>query len=161
MEMGRIVTFELDAGAHPGLDVAKLGPHFCGIAKELGACHRQVIGKSGANPTKITLAKWIYGQRISRGRLAGADDLGECAWNMLLDLFISEAESRPLDVTSLAIGSGSPTTTALRWIQLLERRELISRFADDEDRRRWFVKMTPAGADLMARYFDAVVSYAG
>lgn len=133
-----------------------VGRQFCRIASDLGACRRGTADGDPSELSHIALARRMYAERLSRSQVAGADVLCEHAWNMLLDLFISREEGRLLDVTSLTIGSGAPSTTALRWIQALERRELIGRTADSKDRRRSFVELTPAGLDLMGQYFDTV-----
>lgn len=78
--------------------------------------------------------------RQSRTRFLGADLFADPAWDMLLDLTAARAEHRRVSVTSLCIASGVPTTTALRWMKLLEQARLIQRVEDDTDRRRAFLK---------------------
>ena len=69
----------------------------------------------------------------------------QCAWPMLLDLFVCEEEERKVSITSLCYGSGKPATTALRWINLLEQHELIYRATNSQDKRSSFVRLTAAG----------------
>ena len=75
---------------------------------------------------------------------------------MLLDLTAARAEHRRVSVTSLCIASGVPTTTALRWIKLLEQAGFVERVEDDTDRRRAFVSLTEIGVESVARYFEAI-----
>lgn len=75
---------------------------------------------------------------------------------MLLDLTAARAEHRRVSVTSLCIASGVPTTTALRWIKLLEQAGTVQRLEDDTDRRRAFVALTEQGAESLARYFQSI-----
>ena len=57
-------------------------------------------------------------------------------------------------VTSACIGSGVPSTTALRWLNVLEARGLVEREEDNADARRSFVRLTPRGQALMREYFS-------
>lgn len=91
-------------------------------------------------------------------RFFGEDLFADPAWDMLLDLTAAKAEHRRVSITSLCIASGVPTTTALRWIKLLEQSGLVQRIEDETDRRRAFISLTDRGADAMARFFKRVGS---
>lgn len=104
------------------------------------------------------LVRNILKARQSRLRFLGTDLFADPAWDMLLDLTAARAEHRRVSVTSLCIASGVPTTTALRWMKLIEQAGLIQRVEDDTDRRRAFVTLSEQGAVAMARYFEAVTS---
>lgn len=95
----------------------------------------------------------IIRARQMRLRFFNEDLFADPAWDMLLDLTAAKAEHRRVSITSLCIASGVPTTTALRWIKLLEHSGLVQRIEDETDRRRAFVSLTDRGADAMARYF--------
>lgn len=103
------------------------------------------------------LVRNLLKARQLRMRYLGADLFADPAWDMLLDLTAARAEHRRVSVTSLCIASGVPTTTALRWMKLLEQAGLIQRMEDDTDRRRAFVMLSDQGAIAMARFFDLVV----
>lgn len=93
----------------------------------------------------VTIAvAWVHA-RNARDKAFGPGLFCDPAWNMLLDLYIQAAKARPVSVTSLTIAAGTPTTTALRWITLLEDRGLIARAPDPADRRRSFVQLTSFG----------------
>lgn len=64
------------------------------------------------------------------------------AWDIMLDLFQSEVKGRSVSVSSAAIGATCPPTTALRWLEVLEERELVRRQPDPRDRRRVYVELT-------------------
>lgn len=91
-------------------------------------------------------------ERRLRARLFGEGLFADPAWDMLLDLARARIECQGVSVTSLCHASGVPPTTALRWIRLLERRDLIAREHDRQDRRRSFVVLTPGAAEAMERY---------
>ncbi|MBW8784829.1 MAG: MarR family transcriptional regulator [Novosphingobium sp.] len=100
------------------------------------------------------LALNLYRDRRRRGRIFGDEALfGEPAWDLLLDLFIAAKEGKRVPVTSACIGAAVPTTTALRWISLLEERGLIVRENDASDARRVFVRLSADAYAKMVRYF--------
>ncbi|KGB55990.1 DNA repair protein RadC [Sphingopyxis sp. LC81] len=91
-----------------------------------------------------------------RRQLVGADDLfGEPAWDMLIDLFIHEAEARPVSTSSLGIASGLGMSSALRLVQRLCDAGLVTREADRQDGRRNFIRLTPDLAHRLTAYFAA------
>jgi hypothetical protein len=85
------------------------------------------------------------------------DLFGEPGWDLLLDLFIAAVEGKSVPVTSACIGAAVPTTTALRWLSILESRGLVIRRADANDARRVFVELTPRAIDAMQAYFAQVM----
>ena len=110
--------------------------------------------KRGDLPTASALRRLIR-KRKARVDTFGADVFGDPAWDMLLELALSEAEGRRVSVTSLCIASGIPVTTALRKIGLLEEKGLILRTADDTDRRRAMLGLTRRSREGIADYFAA------
>jgi len=102
-------------------------------------------------------ARMIYRSRRMRPRIFSDDGLfGEPAWDILLDLFIAESGRKPLSVTSACIGAAVPTSTALRWIAILEERGFLSRENDPADARRVFLRLTGQGYAKMVTYFLAL-----
>lgn len=107
------------------------------------------------------LVRRIIRYRQMRHQHFGPDLFADPVWDMLLDLAAARAEHRLVSVTSLCIASGVPSTTALRYIRLLEEMGLIDRTADSRDRRRRFVALSRKGAVAMARYFADIARQAG
>ncbi len=102
------------------------------------------------------LVRKIIRQRQMRSQHFGSNLFADPVWDMLLDLAAARAEHRLVSVTSLCIASGVPTTTALRYIKILEDMGLIERTADARDRRRRFVTLSEKGMAAMARYFAEI-----
>lgn len=99
-------------------------------------------------------ARRLYRDRRARGGLFGDEALfGEPAWDLLLDLFIAAKERKRVPVTSACIGAAVPTTTALRWLAVMEDRGLILREADPSDARRIFVRLSTDAYAKMVAYF--------
>lgn len=95
-------------------------------------------------------------RRLLRRQLVGAPGLfGEPAWDMLVDLFIHEAEAKPVSTSSLCISSGLPMSSALRLLQRLTDAGLVTREADRTDGRRNFIRLdADLGHRLMAYFAE-------
>ncbi|WP_310532069.1 MarR family transcriptional regulator [Novosphingobium sp.] len=106
---------------------------------------RRVLGELARNAYRA--------RRLRNQYFSGTDLFGEPAWDLLLDLFINACEGKRVPVTSACIGAAVPTTTALRWLTILESRELVEREADSSDARRIFVRLTPRAQTAMSAYF--------
>lgn len=102
----------------------------------------------------LRYARRTYRNRRSRTGVFGDKTLfGEPAWDLLLDLFIAAKERKRVPVTSACIGAAVPTTTALRWLAVLEERGLVLREADPSDARRIFVRLSAEAYAQMVAYF--------
>lgn len=106
------------------------------------------------HPIWVELARHTYDDRRRRTKIFRSEELfGEPAWDILLDLFIAAKERRRVSVTSACIGSAVPSTTALRWIAILEKQGHLVREADPGDARRVYVKLSARGYAAMLEYF--------
>ncbi len=102
----------------------------------------------------LRFARRTYRNRRNRTAVFGDENLfGEPAWDLLLDLFIAAKERKRVPVTSACIGAAVPTTTALRWLAVLEERGLVLREADPSDARRIFVRLSTEAYARMVAYF--------
>lgn len=86
----------------------------------------------------------------------GRDLFSAAAWDMLMDLYIRQAEP-PMSLTSLAAATSSPERTALFTIARLVDRELLARRADQDDGRRIHVDLTPEAVVMLDRLSDALI----
>lgn len=103
--------------------------------------------------TKMVRALRILKLRQTRQTIFGGTLFGEPAWDMLLQLYASTLSGKKECVSSLCVASGVPSTTALRWIRLLERNGWIEKNADPFDRRRTFVKPTQKSLQAIDKFF--------
>lgn len=102
----------------------------------------------------VNLARSFYrGRRLRSDIFNDGQLFGEPAWDMLLDLFIAEADGKQLSITAACIGAAVPTSTALRWLVILEDRGLVRRENDPSDARRVFLHLTGDGYASMMNYF--------
>lgn len=102
-------------------------------------------------------AEKMYKERLARLAIFRDDDIfGEPAWDILLDLFASERVNKRISITSACLASNTPSTTALRWLTVLQRKNLIERIEDDQDARRCYVVLTTKGRNLLIDYFEKI-----
>jgi DNA-binding MarR family transcriptional regulator len=111
---------------------------------------------SEGSPGQPETAKRLIAERRTRMRFFDSELFGEPAWDIMLDLYIAHRECRNISVSSLTIASGVPATTALRRIQAMTVDGIIVRAADEHDKRRIFVTLSPAMISKMDSFLSAV-----
>lgn len=99
---------------------------------------------SDQNAETVNKIRRILKFRDIRASVFDDEDLfADPAWDMLLEIFVSDLSQQKMPVSSACISARVPPTTGLRWLKVLERRGLVHRMADPRDRRRVFVSLTP------------------
>ncbi|MDP3551697.1 MAG: MarR family transcriptional regulator [Novosphingobium sp.] len=105
----------------------------------------------------LKLAVAIYGLRRKRDAASARRGLfGEPGWDILLDLYIADRRRTEVQVSSVCLDAGVPSTTILRWIARLEQEGLIYRIADNADARRRYVRLTEDGHEMMRNVLRAL-----
>lgn len=99
------------------------------------------------------LLREILKLRRLRSDYFEGDIFADPAWDMILDLAAAREEYQRVSVTSLCLASNVPTTTALRWINILIKCGIFERSDDQTDKRRAFLTLSDDGANAVARYF--------
>jgi hypothetical protein len=99
------------------------------------------------NPASILRA------RRGRDRFFSADLFGEPGWDMLLDLHDRTGRGADVSVGSLCVAAAVPPTTALRWIAVMVDAGVLVREDDRSDHRRVLIRLAPATAESLVRYF--------
>lgn len=94
--------------------------------------------------------------RRRRDKFFGAELFADPAWDILLELYAAELGQHRVTVTSLCVGAAVPATTALRWINHLEKRGSIVRAADPVDGRRAYLSLSATALAEMDNFFSAV-----
>jgi DNA-binding MarR family transcriptional regulator len=79
---------------------------------------------------------------------------GEPAWDMLLGLYVMNG--RRVSVGKLTSLVDEPKTTALRWIDYLEKEHLIEKRPDFLDRRVVWVDLLDRGRQLLDVYLSSL-----
>lgn len=103
-------------------------------------------------------AREILTLRQKRAELFGPSMFGEPAWEMLLQLYSMAGASRQ-SMSRLAQLSGTSKATALRWIDYLLDRGLISRQPHPTDLRTAFVSLTDKGREKLEAYLADTINF--
>lgn len=112
---------------------------------------------SDHDPESLRLAVALYALRRKRDAISGRKSLfGEPGWDILLDLYIADRRRTEIQVSSVCLDAGVPSTTILRWIARLEEDNLVYREADTNDARRRYVRLTDEGRNLMRSVLKAL-----
>ena len=128
------------------------------LADSLGATEQVILpllSRSGAASEEIVRS--AIRSRSQREKFFPSELFADPAWDMLLDLYLSEIIQRRVSVSSLCIASNVPGTTALRWIASLECEGLVDRTSDPFDKRRYFMSLTDKGRRAMDEYFSSLL----
>ncbi|HEX7783144.1 MAG TPA: MarR family transcriptional regulator [Sphingobium sp.] len=107
---------------------------------------------SGQADGLAAVARLLLKESDLRGSYFRQTPFSDPAWHILLDLFIAAVEKKDVSVSSLCVAARVPSSTALRWIKHLADEGLVGRSADQEDRRRSFVRIEPRAFADMAAY---------
>lgn len=104
--------------------------------------------------TLMRLARRIAVVRRGRAQFFSKAMFSEPAWDMLLWLYVSSATGPRLSVGRLTKMSGAPPTTALRWLDYLEKEKLVRREENPTDRRSEFVSLSEKGRSVLEAYLS-------
>jgi DNA-binding MarR family transcriptional regulator len=115
---------------------------------------RQVTPNVPSAMQLVHLARKISLARKFRSQFLAEGILGEPGFDMVLALFIASAEGRRVTVSELALASGTPLTTALRWMSVLKKRQLTSRRRSPLDARVSYIDLEPEGCTQVATFLE-------
>jgi hypothetical protein len=121
---------------------------------ERSATQRPPRQPADVSARSLTTARRMIRERARRQNYFDAGLFADPAWDMMLDLFVAEAEGRETPVMNLCLSSQVPETTTLRWVKTLEHAGVFIRQKDDHDQRRVLVRLSPSAATAMAAYLD-------
>lgn len=125
------------------------------IARALALVGGNTAQPRAASPGSIDWAEYLrvlLAAQADRSAIFEPNLFGDPAWEMMLDLMMSEAHRREISVTSLCLASGVPTTTALRRIDDLMEAGFVAKHPDPHDKRRIMVRLTPLGRERMEAF---------
>jgi CheY-like chemotaxis protein/DNA-binding MarR family transcriptional regulator len=109
---------------------------------------------AGTEETRLRTLQLLQQLQEARTSIFGEAVMPEPAWEMLAELMRARLAGQHLSVTSLALSSKSPMTTALRRIEDLIQGCLAARMPDPADRRRTYVELTPEGMARMQLFLE-------
>jgi CheY-like chemotaxis protein/DNA-binding MarR family transcriptional regulator len=129
------------------------------LAEDMRRTIESDSGRGQASParpeeTSLRTLKLLQKLQEARTSIFGEAVMPEPAWEMLAELMRARLAGQHLSVTSLALSSKSPMTTALRRIEDLIQGGLAARKPDPADRRRTYVELTPEGMARMQLFLE-------
>lgn len=101
-----------------------------------------------------------YKDRGDRLLFLDEDLFCEAPWDVLLKLYTSQVNGKPLTIASACSASRIPSTTAMRWIRILKQRGLVSFDPEASNLDVSLLALTDPGMETMNRYFAHRVSSA-
>lgn len=117
--------------------------------------HGETKPKRSSRIVLLEQARAEVARRKDRRALLGSFGiLGDPAWDMLLELYISDVSGARLYASVVGAEAGIPQSTALRWIAVLEKDGLVRRRDDVFDKRRQWVGLTPTARKTLDRHFS-------
>ena len=105
--------------------------------------------------TALRVAHNLVAVRRSRERCFGEDMFSDPAWEVLIDLFIAQAEGKDVTIGDACIAAAVPLTSALRCCNMLQEREFVRREADARDKRRVLLRLTDASFARMIELLNS------
>ena len=99
-----------------------------------------------------------FHSRRRRVSVFGQSMFGEAAWDMLLALYILDISGQRQTIGSLLHFSGTPMSTAKRWLDYLSAHDLVRREAHPTDRRTAFIGLTDRARKKLDVYFSETIA---
>lgn len=104
----------------------------------------------------VAKAKALIAERKRRSQFLSKSVFGEPAWDMLLALYVADFAGEELTVGKLINLTETPQTTALRWIDYLEKERLVVRQVDPDNRRVVLMQLLEKGQDVLDSYLSTL-----
>jgi DNA-binding MarR family transcriptional regulator len=134
---------------------ARMGCSFSETLRHLIALSESADSKAAVRPRdRREFARRILRVRQQRNAILGADSFRDPAWDMLLDLYVQDADHKGTMISALCIASGVPQTTALRYIYRLEQLGLVQTTDHPTDQRRTMVSLSDKARPRVERLLD-------
>jgi DNA-binding MarR family transcriptional regulator len=111
---------------------------------------------SSAQLELLALARATLRARRIRNQHLPSSMFGEPGWEMLLWLYIVDNSGARQTVSRLCKASGAPATTAMRWIDYLEKQKYVTRGESPTDRRIVYLDLTASGREAVESYFASL-----
>lgn len=105
----------------------------------------------------IKVAGIVIEARQSRANALPPAIFGEPAWDMLLALFMCPRSGDGERVSNLGLLSGTPSTTALRWVDYLEREGFVTRRSSPVDKRVVLIQLTDQASNAIGAYLASLL----
>lgn len=121
----------------------------------IGTLYRLAVQTVVRTPAEL----WRSARRMHVGLQARRSELGDdlffdFPWIVLLQLYLTEAEGRCVDLVDLAVRSGVRLESIRRWLRVLEERSLV----ETVDRADSVVQLTATGMAKVEKLLDGTTA---
>lgn len=147
----------------PPSNGTRLTSHTCDIRERLPSALHIVdqltsipASRHPDQPVTLKDVRAMLKLRRKRDEFFAGELFADPAWDILMELYAAALGQQKISVGNVCLGAAVPSTTALRWITLLENKKLIERRADPMDRRRFYLVLSSDGLAAMDNYFKTV-----
>ncbi len=128
-----------------------------GRCRSVNTAHDEAAaGWHDAEARRLRKAERLINERCLRSKYIPTEMLGEPSFDMMLDLYIASRYLEDVSVSSLCLAARVPPTTALRYIELMEKMDWVFREKDPADGRRWFVRLTESANVRLTNWLDDI-----
>lgn len=126
---------------------------YAGRAVEPGST---AIASTLRAPVSEKHIRTILQHRRRRDQFFEGELFADPAWDILLELYAAALGQLRKSTGSVCMGAAVPATTALRWIKMLEDRNLVERTGDPLDGRRNYLSLSEGAFDALTSYFNEI-----
>lgn len=127
------------------------------VGRILHTLARSSFAKDLSEGDRLDVPEEVVGAAIrawrERSCYLPAELFSDPAWGMLIELLHAEIGKRRVSLSRLCKASAASTPSAIRWLKVLEDRELVIRQADPLISGNAFVELTPKGSAALRLYF--------
>lgn len=116
-------------------------------------CERPAATQKPSDAELLDLLLILQGLR---SKFIDHELLYDPVWNMAIDLMLAKLRGERVSVSSACLASGVPETTALRYLAIMQERNLVERYPDPHDKRRTFVQISKQGEEVVTACLDRV-----
>ena len=96
--------------------------------------------------------------RSLRSHMFDPHVINDSSWTLVQDLFAAHLKGLKMRTKELCATSGLPQTTVLRYLDHLEKLEIVRRETDPDDSRVTLIMMTDRGAFWLREYYAEVLA---
>lgn len=103
-------------------------------------------------------ARLILAGRKQRDRYFDPMLFSNPAWDILLNLYVAEAEGRPVTVLESCLASTVPQGVAVRWLGYLKQEEMVIEISDPVRPRQTVIRLSPQTRMAVSSYLGSLTS---
>lgn len=127
------------------------------VGRILHSLARSTLAKTSSDNDRLDVPEEVVSAAIrawrERACYLPCELFSDPAWGMLLELLHAEIEKRQVSLRRLYKASAASTPSAVRWLKVLEDRELVIRRADPLNSGNEFLELSPKGSMALRLYF--------